>query len=139
MDTYRVEKESTMQITLADANAEIEPVPATGGGCKPEPELDLLSNIVKTFNGQWGNIPWADADRVQQLIAEDIPAKGRRRWCLPERQENNDKQNARIEPDKALARVMTAVLKDDTELFKRAAALRETYTIARATFDVLSA
>ena len=30
-----------------------------------------------------------------------------------------DRQNARIEHDKALARVMTAVLKDDTELFKQ--------------------
>jgi hypothetical protein len=33
--------------------------------------------------------------------------------------QNSDKQNARIEHDKALARVMTAVLKDDTELFKQ--------------------
>jgi type I restriction enzyme, R subunit len=32
---------------------------------------------------------------------------------------NSDKQNAKIEHDKALARVMTAVLKDDTELFKQ--------------------
>ena len=32
---------------------------------------------------------------------------------------NSDWQNARIELDKALARVMTAVLKDDTELFKQ--------------------
>jgi type I site-specific restriction-modification system R (restriction) subunit len=32
---------------------------------------------------------------------------------------NSDKQNARIEHDKALQRVMTAVLKDDTELFKQ--------------------
>lgn len=32
---------------------------------------------------------------------------------------NSDRQNARIEHDKALARVMTAVLKDDTELFKQ--------------------
>jgi type I site-specific restriction-modification system R (restriction) subunit len=32
---------------------------------------------------------------------------------------NSEKQNARIEHDKALARVMTAVLKDDTELFKQ--------------------
>jgi type I restriction enzyme R subunit len=31
----------------------------------------------------------------------------------------SDKQNARIEHDKALGRVMTAVLKDDTELFKQ--------------------
>ena len=33
--------------------------------------------------------------------------------------QNSDKQNARIEHDKALARVTTAVLKDDTELFKQ--------------------
>jgi len=34
-------------------------------------------------------------------------------------QKNSDKQNARIEHDKALMRVMTAVMKDDTELFKQ--------------------
>jgi type I restriction enzyme R subunit len=33
--------------------------------------------------------------------------------------QNSDRQNARIEHDKALARVMTALLKDDTELFKQ--------------------
>jgi len=33
--------------------------------------------------------------------------------------QNSDKQNARIEHDKALVRVMTALLKDDTELFKQ--------------------
>ena len=32
---------------------------------------------------------------------------------------HSDKQNARIEHDKALAHVMTAVLKDDMELFKQ--------------------
>ena len=73
MDSYRVEKQSTMNIALADEDVEIGPVPTSGGGHMPEPEIDLLSNIVKTFNDQWGNIPWTDADRVQRLIAEDIP------------------------------------------------------------------
>ena len=36
---------------------------------------------------------------------------------MPKR--TSDKQNARIEHDKALLRVMMAVLKDDTELFKQ--------------------
>jgi type I restriction enzyme R subunit len=119
MDSYRVEKQSTMKIVLADEDAEIGPVPATGGGHMPEPELDLLSNIVKTFNDQWGNIPWTDADRVQRLIAEDIPARVAADGAYQNAMKNNDKQNARIEHDKALARVMTAVLKDDTELFKQ--------------------
>ena len=34
-------------------------------------------------------------------------------------QKNSDKQNARIEHDKALGRVMTTVMKDSTELFKQ--------------------
>jgi len=33
--------------------------------------------------------------------------------------ENSDRQNARIEHDKALGRAMTDVLKDDTQLFKQ--------------------
>jgi type I restriction enzyme, R subunit len=74
MDSYRVEKQATMKIVLADEDAEIDPVPATGAGHLPEAERDLLSNIVNAFNEQWGNIPWTDADRVQRLISKDIPA-----------------------------------------------------------------
>jgi type I restriction enzyme, R subunit len=61
------------KIQLPDSDAEIEPFPTTGGGHKPEPELDRLSNILKVFNDQFGNIPWTDADRVHKLITEDIP------------------------------------------------------------------
>src|SRR5204863_5449968 len=49
MDSYRVEKQAVMKIQLSDADTEIEPVPTSGGGHKPEPELDRLSNILKTF------------------------------------------------------------------------------------------
>jgi type I restriction enzyme R subunit len=119
MDSYRVEKQAAMKIQLPDADAEIEPVPMTGGGRMPEPELDLLSNIIKTFNDQFGNIPWTDADRVHRLITEDIPAKVSADRAYQNATQHSDRQNARIEHDKALTRVMTAVLKDDTELFKQ--------------------
>ncbi|MDQ3776688.1 MAG: type I restriction endonuclease subunit R [Pseudomonadota bacterium] len=119
MDSYRVEKQSAMKIQLPDEDAEIEPVPTTGGGPKPEPDLDRLSNILKTFNDQFGNIAWSDADRVHKLITEDIPARVAADTAFQNAKKNSDKQNARIEHDKALARVMTAVLKDDTELFKQ--------------------
>src|ERR1700730_15209705 len=68
MDSYRSEKKAAVKIQLADADAEIEPVPTTGGGHRPEPELDRLSNILKVFNDQFGNIPWTDSDRVHDLI-----------------------------------------------------------------------
>ncbi len=119
MDSYRVEKQATMKIQLPDEDAEIEPVPTSGGGRKPEPELDRLSNILKTFNDQFGNIAWSDADRVHKLITEDIPNRVAADTAYQNAKKNSDKQNARIEHDKALARVMTAVLKDDTELFKQ--------------------
>lgn len=119
MDSYRVEKKAVMKIQLPDENAEIEPVPTAGGSHKSEPELDRLSNILKTFNDQFGNIPWTDADRVHKLITNEIPAKVAADSAYQNARQHSDKQNARIEHDKALARVMTAVLKDDTELFKQ--------------------
>jgi type I restriction enzyme R subunit len=119
MDSYRVEKKAAVKIQLPDSDAEIDPVQTTSGGHKPEPELDRLSNILKVLNDQFGNIPWTDADRVHKLITEDIPNRVAADKAYQNAKQNSDKQNARIEHDKALARVMTAVLKDDTELFKQ--------------------
>lgn len=118
MDSYRVEKKAAMKIQLPDADAEIEPVPTTGGGYKPEPELDRLSNILKTFNDQFGNIPWTDSDRVHKLITEEIPAKVAADSAYQNARQHSDKQNARIEHDKALRKVMTDLLADHTQLFK---------------------
>jgi type I restriction enzyme, R subunit len=119
MDSYRAEKSAAMKIQITDEDAEIEPVPTGGGGGLPEPELDRLSNILKTFNEMFGNIPWADADRVQRLVSEEIPARVAADQAYQNAQANSDKQNARIEHDKALGRVMTLLIKDDTELFKQ--------------------
>ena len=119
MDSYRAEEKAAMKIQLADADAEITPIPDVGGGHKREPELDRLSNILRTFNDQFGNIPWTDADRVHKLITEDIPNRVSNDTAYQNAMKNSDKQNARIEHDRALTRVMTDVLKDDTELFKQ--------------------
>ncbi len=119
MDSYRVEKRAMQKIILPDEDAEIEPVPMTAGGHRPEPELDRLSNILKVFNDHFGDIPWEDADRVRQLITETIPARVAEDGAYKNAQANSDRQNARIEHDRALVRVMTSVMKDDTELFKQ--------------------
>lgn len=119
MDSYRVEKKAAVKIQLPGEGAEIEPVPTEAGGRKREPELDRLSNIIKSFNDQFGNIQWSDADRVRRLITEDIPSKVSADKAYQNAMKNSDRQNARVEHNKALKRVMTAVLKDDTELFKQ--------------------
>jgi type I restriction enzyme, R subunit len=118
MDSYRVEKKKAIQIQLPEEDGIINPIPIGGPGHKPEPELDHLSNIIQSFNDQFGNIDWADKDRIHKLITEDIPAGVSEDRAYANARQNSDKQNARIEHDKALARVMTSLVKDDTELFK---------------------
>ena len=88
MDSYRVEKKATMKIALPDADAEIEPVPTTGGGRKPEPELDRLSQHPQGVQRPVRQHP---LDRCRPdatgCITEEIPHEGRRGQGLSERQE----------------------------------------------------
>ena len=119
LDSYRTEKQAMQKILLPDEDAEIGPVPTSAGGQRPEPELDRLSNILRTFNEHFGDIQWDDADRVRQLIIETIPSRVAADTAFRNARQNSDRQNARIEHEQALLRVMTAVMRDDTELFKQ--------------------
>ena len=119
MDSYRVEKRTMQTIVLPDEDAEIGPVPTEEAGARPEPELDRLSNIIATFNDLFGDIAWVDTDRIRRLITEEIPSRVAADTAFMNARENSDKENTRIEHDRALLRVMTAVMKDDTELFKQ--------------------
>jgi len=119
MDSYRNEVKETLKLTLADEDGEVGPVPTSGGGRKPEPELDRLSNIIKAFNDQFGNIDWKDADRIRQVIAEEIPGKVAADKAYQNAMKNSDKAAARLEHDRALQKVVIGMLADHTELFKQ--------------------
>ena len=117
MDSYRVEKKAVMKIALADADAEIEPVPTDSGGGKSQPELDRLSNIIKSFNDNFGTL-FTDADHVAKRIRDDIAPK-----VAADKTYQNAKENtphtARMAHDQALGRVMQLLLKDDTQVYKQ--------------------
>ena len=89
----------------------------SGGGRKPEPELDKLSNILETFNAQFGTL-FTDSDRIIRRILEDIAPK-----VAEDQPYQNALKNipnaARIELDAALMRVIGPLLKDDTEFYKQ--------------------
>ena len=119
MDSYRVEKQAAQVVQLPDADAEIEPVPTADGGHRVEPELDRLSTIIRDFNDRFGNIEWNDDDKIRQVITEELPAKVLADQAYQNAVANSDRQNARIEHDRALQRAMTELLADHTELFKQ--------------------
>jgi hypothetical protein len=117
MDSYRVEKQAAMNIALADQDAEIEPLPTDTRGHQPEPEMDRLSNILKTFNEQFGTL-FTDGDRVAKRIREDIAPKVAADAAYRNARENTP-HTARMAHDQALGKVMQILLKDDTQVYKQ--------------------
>src|SRR5450759_812813 len=117
MDSYRVEKKAAMKIALADSDAEIEPVPTDAVARKGEPELDRLSNILKTFNEQFGTL-FTDTDRVAKRIRDDIAPKVAADAAYQNAKENTP-HTARMAHDQALGKAMQVLLKDDTQVYKQ--------------------
>jgi type I restriction enzyme R subunit len=117
MDSYRVEKKAKMNISLFDEDAEIEPMPTDAGGRKSEPELDRLSNILKSFNEQFGTL-FRDTDRIAQRIRDDIAPKVAADTAYRNAKENTP-HTARMAHDQALGKVMQLLLKDDTQVYKQ--------------------
>jgi type I restriction enzyme, R subunit len=117
MDSYRVEKKAMRYIALADKDAEIKPVPTDAGGRKSEPELDRLSNILKTFNAHFGTL-FSDTDRVAKRIRDDIVPRVAADTAYQNAKENTP-HTARMAHDQALGKVMQILLKDDTQVYKQ--------------------
>ena len=77
----------------------------------------MLSSILSTFNDLFGNIDWKDADNIRRQIAE-IPAMVSKDEKYRNAMKNSDRQNARMESDRALDAVFLANMSDNMELFK---------------------
>ena len=117
METYRTEKQATVQIALEDKDAEIEPIQGERGGGVQEPLLELLSLILDEFNKTWGN-SFSNPDHVSEII-KDMPDRVNEDEAYQNAKMNSDRQNARIEHDAAMKRQITAMLRDNTELYRK--------------------
>lgn len=119
MDSYRVDAKASLKMSMNDEDAFLEQLPPGRGGAAGPADIDKLSNIIKVFNEMFGNIEWKDGDKIRQVITEEIPIRVAQDKAYQNAQSNSDKQNAKLEHDKALNRVVLELLSDHTELFKQ--------------------
>ena len=116
MDSYRMERKAAMSISLAEEDAEIYPVlPGAGGGAH-EPDMDRLSNIIAEFNKTWGG-NFSEPERVAEILNR-MPKQVLEDEAYRNAKMNSDRQNAQIEHDSAVRRLVTAMVRCQTELYK---------------------
>ena len=106
------------RIILDDEDAEIDPVRTGEGGGRGEIETDRLSAIIEEFNDLFGGIDWGDRDRIVRTATVDIPASVAKDARFENARRNSDRENARVESDKATERAVLEMVRDDTQLFK---------------------
>ncbi len=85
---------------------------------KKEPDMDILSAIITNFNDLFGNIEWSDVDNIRRQI-EELPKMVLKDEKYQNAIKNSDKQNARLESERALQNVMFNIMSDNMELFKQ--------------------
>ena len=117
METYRTEKQATVQIALEDEDAEIDPIQAERGGGVQKPLLQLLSLILDEFNKTWGN-SFNNPDHITEII-KDMPDRVNEDEAYQNAKMHSDRQNAKIEHDAAMKRQITVMLWDNTELYRK--------------------
>lgn len=116
--SYRTHQSGDRSLQLGDEDAVLEPMPDSRSGGKPEPEMDSISKILADFNDMFGNIEWEDRDNIERQVRA-LPAMVRKNEKYQNAIKDSDKQNARVECDRALATVMKVLLNDNLELFRQ--------------------
>ena len=81
--------------------------------------MELLSEIIRGSNDLFGNISWADEDKIRRVLAEELPAKVLADPAYQNAIKNSDKQNARVEHDRVLRHTIVGMVADHSELYKQ--------------------
>ena len=116
MDSYRMERKAAWSISLAEQDAEIPPILASAARQAHDPEMDRLSNIIAEFNKTWGGT-FSEPERVAEILNR-MPDQVLEDEAYRNARTNSDRQNAQIEHDSAVRRLVTAMVRCQTELYK---------------------
>jgi type I restriction enzyme R subunit len=118
MESYRVERQTTLAIQL-EGSVEIAPPPPDTSGSKYDPNIDILSNIIQDFNNRFGNIDWIEKDQVRQFLFEDLPQEISQDEEYQNAKQYSDRQNAKITFDKKLVDKFQDFIFDHAEAYRK--------------------
>ncbi len=117
MDSYRAEQEMTQQIRLTGGE-ELEPTPAEVRAGQYEPQMDLLSNILREFN-EFYRTEWTDNDRIRKFLFEDLPSEVSRDEEYQNAKRYSDRQNARITHENKIVHKFQEIIFSHTDLYRK--------------------
>lgn len=115
MDSYRLQKEGEHNIQL-EKGKELKAIPIEMRGSVAEPEMELLSNIVKEFNDRFGTT-FTNEDKVKKMT-EDIMQDVANDAEFVNAFRHSDEQNAKITFEDVLKRKLIDHIETNFEVFK---------------------
>jgi type I restriction enzyme R subunit len=118
LDSYRLQKQGEFRISLQQGD-ELMPASEMGSGVA-EPELELLSNIVKAFNDRFGT-QFTNEDKVRKMTADlmqDVKDDQAAMDNINASLNKNDIQNAQITFTDILKEKMINHIDTNFEVFK---------------------
>jgi len=118
LDSYRLQKQGEFRISLQQGD-ELMPASEMGSGVA-EPELELLSNIVKAFNDRFGTT-FTNEDKVRKMTADlmqDVKDDQAAMDNINASLNKNDIQNAQITFTDILKEKMINHIDTNFEVFK---------------------
>ncbi|MGM9745460.1 MAG: type I restriction endonuclease subunit R [Paludibacteraceae bacterium] len=113
-DQYRAIQLSEHQFELVNGDSEVGPVPPAGGGGRPDPDFEKLSNILEEFNTIFGGIEWEHPEEAIEQI-KTLPERLAQNESFANAVRRSDEQNAEIESNNALFQIVVDLLNEKTE------------------------
>lgn len=113
-DKYRIVEQEEVNLSLTDTSTEIDPVPVTIGGGKPEPQMESLSKIIEDFNTLYGGIEWEHADTVRAQI-QQLPGLLAKSESFVNAVRNSDSDTAQLQCNTDLFQIVINMMAENTE------------------------
>lgn len=113
-DQYRIIRQEEQKIQLENADAEIDPVPVSGGKRPATPDMQPLSAILDEFNRIFGGIQWEHPEQARRQL-EELPKRLYADTAFVNAARNSNRETAQVQCNDSLLAIITQLLSENTE------------------------